>query len=176
VGGQACATAQCHPWLGAATTATGFADASGKPRDWTGSLRPADLLAASTGAHHDLWLAGGRPQNPDAIGFLAFRPGCGACHTLGSDAHGQVPGCLDCHRFGGAQGPLHQAHVKAISAGQATNDPEGAKQGLLCEYCHAAESGITPLGRAACYNCHLSGHQPLDDQGQARFWPLPPGK
>jgi hypothetical protein len=40
----------------------------------------------------------------------------------------------------------------------------------VCGYCHAPSE----LFRAACYNCHLSGHQPFNDNGLPHYWNAPP--
>jgi hypothetical protein len=54
------------------------------------------------------------------------------------------------------------------------NDVDMAAMGAgPCAYCHT-ELEPSPRSSAACYNCHLSGHQPMNAEGQAHFWPTAP--
>lgn len=169
-GGTDCA-GPCHGWVPGNATATGFAPAEGTPPSWTGSLRPGALLAAADNGHARLWRDGARPADPDRFGYGAFNPGCGGCHQVATEDHGHVPGCIDCHRFGRMRGPLHAVHVTAIADAVDAIDPElGGSGGTFCDYCHADAESPGPRARAACYNCHLSGHQPLDETGIPHFW------
>jgi len=169
-GGTDCA-GTCHAWLPATATAVGFDPAEGDAPTWTGSLRPRALLEGADNAHSRLWREGARPADPDAFGYGAFNPGCGGCHQVATEDHGHVTGCLDCHRFGGPGGRLHGLHADAIADGVDAIDPGlAASGGSRCDYCHADGDSPGPRARAACYGCHLSGHQPLDADGMPHFW------
>lgn len=169
-GGTDCAAA-CHAWLPDQASTTGFAPAGGVPPSWSGSPRPGALLAAADTAHSRLWREGARPSDPDRFGYGAFNPGCGGCHQVATEDHGHVPGCVDCHRFGGSRGPLHALHVAAIAGAADRIDPGlGASGGAFCDYCHADAATPGSRARATCYNCHLSGHQPVDASGIPHFW------
>jgi hypothetical protein len=119
---------------------------------------PASLLEAADNAHSRLWREGARfPPGQGRVS--ALRPGCGGCHNLQAEAHGTITTCLQCHAFGGMGGDLHAGHLAAL---QADAEP--------CAWCHV-EDGLSPeRWRAACYNCHPSGHQPLEAAGGARVW------
>ncbi|GMV39036.1 MAG: hypothetical protein AMXMBFR64_07520 [Myxococcales bacterium] len=91
-----------------------------------------------------------------------------------SESHGAILGCLDCHAFGGPAAALHTAHVAVIADHMEDNDVDMAAMGAgPCGYCHT-ELEPSPRSSAACYNCHLSGHQPMNAKGQAHFWPTGP--
>ena len=138
------------------------------------ALAPDTLLGAADNGHSRIWRAGVRPKQLADYRFGAFNPGCGGCHNVAAENHGATLGCLDCHRMGAPGQASHDAHVKLIEDGQAQYDPEAKAAAVAsCDYCHAPETGETPRSRAACYNCHLSGHQPMDGQGRAQGWPVP---
>jgi hypothetical protein len=161
----------CHTWLPGQATASGHAPAVGEPPSHQGSLRPAALLAEVDGAHARIYREGYVPGNlGTSISFAQLRPGCGGCHNAQNENHGSVSQCLDCHRFGGQTGLRHAAHVQAIEDRRAENDPGHADRST-CDYCHGFAATPTPLENAACYNCHLSGHQPVAASGQPQFWP-----
>jgi hypothetical protein len=161
----------CHTWLPVQGTASGPAPATGDALRYQGSLRPSALLAQVDGAHARIYREGYVPENgATSISFAQLRPGCGGCHNAQNENHGSLSQCLDCHRFGGQSGPRHEAHVQAILDRRAQNDPGNADLSA-CDYCHGFAETPTPLKNAACYNCHLSGHQPLDASGKPHFWP-----
>ncbi len=150
---RSCA-ATCHTWL-------------------PDALAPDTLLRGAENGHSRVWRDGVRPQVVANYRFGAFNAGCGGCHNISSEDHGATPGCLDCHKMGAPGVASHDAHVKLIEVGQALYDPEAKAASVAsCEYCHAPDAGETQRSRAACYNCHLSGHQPMDSQGRAQGWPV----
>lgn len=170
-GGTSCA-ASCHSWLKASVTSTGFVPASGKAPVYKGSLRPHDLLTAGAkGGHGKIYASGYvKPEKADIL-MGRLRPGCVGCHGTRNDKHGSIPGCMDCHKFGGVSGAVHLKHVTAISKGRAALDSGNAKESG-CNYCHQLEKP-TKLKNAACYNCHLSGHQVVDPKtGKPHFWSM----
>lgn len=169
-GGFDCAEA-CHGWLPAVAEASGFPSLSGDAPRYRGSLRPGVLLATADNAHGRIWREGARPSRLDESGYGSFRPGCGGCHQVATEDHGHVPTCLSCHRFGGPGGRLHRLHRDVIDANAAVVDPGLVEEGGdPCAYCHAPDAGLGARSRRTCYNCHLSGHQPLDAAGRAHFW------
>jgi len=170
-GGASCAD-ECHGWLVEDVTVTGFEDGTGQVPFYQGSARPADLLAAGGNAHSTLWQEGARPQVLP-MKIAAFNSGCGGCHHVAGESHGAIMTCTDCHGLAGSQGSqLHEQHVEFIAQHSSRLDPvhEGESG---CGFCHLGDTGDPELHRAACYSCHLSGHQPLDVEGRAHFWPLP---
>ena len=172
-GGTGCA-GPCHGWLKGEVEAKGFPDAAGLPTTVMVPGDPEALLKAGDNAHSALWRDGYQPEVPPAgIHAVILAPGCAGCHNLGYDSHGKIATCTECHDFDGQTGALHEGHVTAIGAGQGANDPENPDR-TTCVYCHNfsdPEDEPDEVYRAACYNCHLSGHQPLDAGGQAHFWP-----
>ena len=168
--GQSCA-AQCHGWLSDTGTVSGFAPATGSAPAYTGSLRPHDLLSAHTRGHNKIYTEGYVKQEGEPIGFSRIQPGCAGCHNQHNDQHGTMTSCLDCHRFGGLSGDLHSAHVTLISQHREQIDPDNEDESG-CNYCHGLDDSPGNLTNAACYNCHLSGHQPADSEGKAHFWPV----
>lgn len=167
--GSGCA-GSCHSWLSDPAESRGFLDATGNRPTWTGSLRPEDLLAAGDNGHSRLWREGARPD-PTAFRISAFNAGCGGCHNPREESHGAMLGCLDCHRLSGEP---HERHIQVIASTMATLDVEAVQEGLSpCSYCHVEDDPGMERAGAACYNCHLSGHQPTDAGGRARFWPVP---
>ena len=169
--GVACSD-DCHAWLPKQVLVVGFTPAEGPAPIYEGSLRPADLLAGAQNGHSTLWKQGARPAEAGDYAISAFNPGCGGCHNLAAEAHGVVMGCLDCHRFGGWSGPLHKLHDDAITARASAVDADfSAAGGSPCAYCHAEDDEPMSRSLAACYGCHLSGHQPMNAAGEAHFWP-----
>lgn len=166
-GGASCG-GSCHGWLTGGVTAAGFQDAGGQTPTYQGSLRPAELLAAADNAHFALWREGWRTDS-QRIRIWAFNPGCGGCHNAISEPHGAVAGCLDCHDLGGMGGEQHGRHVELITNHADRIDP-GRPDPSPCAYCHRQGDLSGVRSRAACYNCHLGGHQPLDGEGKAHFW------
>lgn len=165
-GGTDCAGG-CHTWLKDTVEVPGFENSEGVTPVYAGSARPGDLLEGANTAHSKLWREGARP---DAALFriAAFNPGCGGCHNLAAESHGTTMGCLDCHKFLG--GP-HDLHVQVVNALMDQVDPGAGAAGLaLCAYCHVHDDPSMVRSGSVCYNCHLSGHQPLDGQGKAHFW------
>jgi hypothetical protein len=168
-GGANCAGA-CHAWLRDSIAAVGFEDTQGATPEYRGSARPDVLLAVAT-AHKTIWQSGFKTTSPwQKIGALS--PGCGGCHHAQSEKHGEVTACTACHRFGGIEGEPHKAHVARISNSVDQNDPK-RPQMTPCAYCHDEGKAAQTRSNASCYNCHLSGHQPLDADGKAHFWKEP---
>jgi len=152
--GGSCATG-CHTWLDPA-------------------MAPDKLLGGADNGHARIWLLGVRPKVPQDYRFAAFNPGCGGCHNVASENHGAIAGCLDCHRMGGPGSASHDRHTQVIEGNQAKLDPQAVVAGApTCGWCHTPASGETGRSRAACYNCHLSGHQPMNAKGKAEFWITP---
>ena len=169
--GKDCARS-CHAWLPDSVREEGYEDDAGQRPIYEGSLRPGDLLGAAETAHARLWREGARPPT-STFKIGAFNPGCGGCHNLAEESHGNITTCLDCHRFGDQSGELHKLHVTLIADNADKLDVEAAAAGAtFCTYCHtgAGDTGSRP--RTVCYGCHLSAHQPLDKDGRAHFWPI----
>lgn len=166
-----CAAA-CHGWLPEDATSTGFVPATGTPPEYVGSLRPHDLLTGTDNAHAAIYRDGFVRDGGYTLRISRLKPGCGGCHNVRDEFHGTINSCVQCHRFGDLSGRLHTTHTSAIEAGRDANDPAHATE-TSCSYCHGFGATDSDLKNAACYNCHLSGHQPMDDSGQAHFWPLP---
>jgi hypothetical protein len=164
--------ATCHGWLPDDATSTGFTPATGTPPVYAGSLRSHALLTGADNAHAAIYEGGFVRNGGFTLRISRLLPGCGGCHNVRNEFHGTVSECVDCHRFGDTSARLHTTHLDAIEAGRDANDPDHAAQ-PACDYCHGFAATPTDLKNAACYNCHLSGHQPLDAMGQAHFWPLP---
>jgi hypothetical protein len=121
--------------------------------------------------HTQVWQQGYRAA-AGAMKIGVLNAGCGACHHAQSEKHGEVPNCLTCHPFGGSQGEAHKAHLDRITAHADDIDPKRPAQMSPCAYCHYESDTAASRSNAACYNCHLSGHQPLDGTGKAHFWPV----
>ena len=169
--GKSCARASCHPWLGTAASSSGFKPAKGATPVYKGSLRPHDLLTAAKDGHGKIYRQGYVKASGPKILVGRLQPGCVSCHGTRNDKHGSMAGCMDCHSFGGMTGDLHQTHTRAIKTGRALIDPGNAKESG-CNYCHQLEKP-TRLKNAACFNCHLSGHQVMDPKtGEPHFWSL----
>jgi len=180
-GGTDCASS-CHDWLPAEAEVVGFAGAAGAPAGWNGSLRPADLLAVAAEAdlgHGRVWRDGYvEPEEPDddhdALGLRVnvMESGCGGCHNSFSDDHGALSMCTDCHDLGFASSRgSHERHVARIDDDVARRAPALADT-PSCAFCHCDDGSPDSLCRAACYNCHVSGHltAPILWTGEA---PLP---
>ncbi|TNF26115.1 MAG: hypothetical protein EP329_21730, partial [Deltaproteobacteria bacterium] len=86
-GGRDCA-GSCHGWLPEAASVDGFAPATGAAPSFSGSLRPAALLAGVETAHTALWRSGARPEVAGDAHIAAFNAGCGGCHNVAAEAHG----------------------------------------------------------------------------------------
>jgi len=170
---ETCAKSTCHTWLGTSGTSTGFKPKSGAAPSYSGSLRPGDLLASATDGHAQLYKKGySKSAAKTAKGIKVGRimPGCVGCHNTQTDKHGETPGCLDCHTMGGSTGKLHGRHVTAITSRRADIDP-GNAAASSCDYCHGFSSTKTTLKNAACYSCHLSGHQVMSPKTRKpHFW------
>ena len=168
-GGESCSGA-CHEWLSDQGASSGYLGADGKTPSYVGSLRPSQLLQGADNAHSTLWKLGLRVDLPP-ISITVFNPGCGGCHNATEESHGAVVGCLDCHHFGGSTGELHATHVQAIADNAGVIDAQRAGASF-CSYCHRTDGVPVDRSNPACYNCHLSGHQPMDKDGRAHFWPI----
>jgi hypothetical protein len=163
-GGSSCAGA-CHTWIPDDAVVTGFTPIGSDAPSYAGSLRPVDLLNGTETAHTTLWKKGFQPEM--AMKIASFQPGCGGCHNIADEAHGAIQSCLKCHKMSGSGQPLHDQMVTAITNDKEQIDPDGNVS--ACAYCHF-EDGTDHRSNAACYNCHLSGHQPMDASGKPHFW------
>jgi hypothetical protein len=172
-GGKSCAS-QCHSWLPADALVGGFERADGSVSMYEGTLRPGELLIAVDNAHSRLWKEGSRPEHaPTKI--ASFNPGCGGCHNAQTEAHGNVPTCLDCHKMSGDLGePFHTIAILDIEMFGPELAP-AMSQHSSCGWCHPGDDAPPTLSNAACYNCHLSAHQIMDETGQPHFWHLHSG-
>jgi hypothetical protein len=167
-GGENCATT-CHAWLKDTVASSGFQDVSGKRPKYLGSFRPDELLKAVDSAHSKLWKQGRVPEELP-MKIASFNPGCGGCHNVHAESHGSLPSCLRCHKLSGPEGVmLRERIVKRIEERSATRAPENEELDS-CAYCHRRDEAPTELGSRACYNCHLSAHQPLDGDLEPHFW------
>ena len=165
-GGTSC-SASCHDWLSTSITEAGFEDSDGNTPLYEGSGRPVDLLNGVTGSHQNLWKNGLRTDS-ETLRISGFNPGCGGCHHTQAEDHSEVSNCLTCHKFGDLDSAIHLSHTVAISENIDRIDPNRPDM-TECAYCHY-EEGAPSRGKAGCYNCHLSGHQPLNEQGKPHFW------
>ncbi|MBI3182987.1 MAG: hypothetical protein HYZ28_12695 [Myxococcales bacterium] len=159
------ACAGCHDWIPSDAASTGY----GARPSWQGSLRPDALLSEGTDAHARIFRDGFSAAVGSGAKLLVQRigRGCAGCHAMSSEAHGGIPSCPDCHRFGTAaeEGSEAALHASYIAAGRTANDP--AHEGEAdCLYCHGFAPTADQAYRMACYGCHLSGHRP-----DAVFWP-----
>ena len=170
---QTCAAA-CHPWLTKSITSSGFKPKTGAAPTYSGSLRPGEMLAAATDGHATLYKQGYSKSAAKKKGIKVGRilPGCVGCHNTQSDKHGETPSCLNCHTLGGSSGTLHKVHTDAITKARAANDP-GNAAASTCDYCHGFSATGNTLKNAACYSCHLSGHQVMDPKSKKpHFWKM----
>ncbi len=111
------------------------------------SWDPAVLLSESGNPHGDLFRRG-YEGNTRSIMLAEIKPGCGGCHSVAEVRHGAIPGCLDCHDFyTGSNTDEHSLHLERLAD---DNSP--------CTWCHGGYGGTKY--KAACYNCHESGHNP----------------
>ncbi|MCL5277263.1 MAG: hypothetical protein M1517_05755 [Deltaproteobacteria bacterium] len=172
MGGVNCASA-CHPWLEGVVRSAGFSSNAGTTPTYYGTLDPYTLLTSVKTAHTDIFLSGFRITQDDADLDMRFLDaGCGGCHNWDGPRHGHVAECTDCHVFDPSiAGGLHQSHIDTIGATQSEIDP--ADSGMpACAYCHGFSDTTVDhtLSNASCYNCHLSGHQPMGPDGMPQFW------
>jgi len=173
VGGESCA-GECHGWLANPVEVTGFEEWGGFST-FDGHLDPEDLLAGADNAHSELWKVGFVPENME-MKISSFNAGCGGCHNVKSEAHGATVTCTDCHAMASDENvELHNAHVSYIAAHVLTLANELADV-PACAFCHREDGAPEAVSNAACYNCHLSGHQPLNAEGSPHFWPIHPGE
>ena len=164
--GADCASS-CHHWMKRSIVSEGFENSEGAKPVYNGTIRPYEMLSAVDNAHTRLFKSGAHMYKP-TMRIASLMPGCAGCHNVREEGHGAVMGCLDCHRMGGYSGVLHQYHSQAIEEEIADKDP--GFSGPVCGYCHLRGEELDSRERATCYNCHLSGHQPLDENGKAHFW------
>ncbi len=163
-GGESCG-GTCHSWLPEDLAMAPFGDDG---PSWQGSARPADLLTAGDNAHSKLWQEGFVASVTSlSLKMSQYRPGCGGCHNLADESHGAMLSCLDCHKLTDGDGNTHSQHIAIIGSRLEQRNPTGPAS--ACAYCHM-DDDYAQVGRAACYNCHLSGHQPLAPTGGAHFW------
>ncbi|MBI2889849.1 MAG: hypothetical protein HYY13_03585 [Nitrospirae bacterium] len=162
-----CASA-CHLWLPEKIHSEGMGGLA-----YEGTARPFAMLAEGQTRHADIfregYAAGKSPRTGVKIRFVA--PGCVGCHALNDPRHGAITTCTDCHSFatgnpqeaGGSKG-LHEMHLSFIKNGRASAGMSGSTPSD-CSFCHRFEEEQI-LSNAACYNCHLSAHDPA-----TRLWP-----
>jgi hypothetical protein len=163
--------AACHSWLLPSGTTKGFRPAKGSEPVFSGSFRPHDLLSAAGDAHGRIYREGYTRTSGARIRVGRINAGCAGCHAVRNDKHGNLPGCLDCHDFGKSKGAVHKKHTDAVARGRASIDPGNAGRSG-CDYCHGFSDGAAGMRNAACYSCHLDGHQVKDKDRKAHFWPL----
>ncbi len=167
-GGANCA-ASCHNWLPDSATVSGMEPSQGDAPSFTGSLKPYDLLSDHETGHSTFFNNGFRSELA-SLNLSALNPGCGGCHQISSEYHGDILTCTYCHLFGSISDELHGVHLDVIEQRRGTLDPES--DGMpSCSYCHYEDDAYAARSKLACYNCHLSGHQPVDAAGNAHFWP-----
>ncbi len=173
-GGVNCA-GSCHSWLEGNVQSTGFSSSTGTAPTYTGTLDPYTLLTSVQTAHTKIFLYGFRiTQDDPNLAIRHLNPGCGGCHNWDGPRHGHIAECTDCHVFDpSVSGGLHQQHINIITATQSQIDPGDAGM-PSCAYCHGFSDTTTnyTLSNAACYNCHLSGHQPVGADGMPQFWDI----
>ena len=153
--GTGCASSECHPWLGDVEI-TGFGNGG-----FTGSQDPFSLLTGASNKHRQIFEEGFHVEGRDtSLRIASIRAGCGACHNNFHGDHGGLPDCTDCHVFQyDSNGGLHAQHTESIAATIDERHPDGPGQSS-CLFCHGFAADSHEFYRAACYNCHLSGHQP----------------
>jgi hypothetical protein len=98
--------------------------------------------------------------------------GCGGCHNWDGIRHGHIADCTDCHNFDPSiDTGLHQGHINFISVTQPQIDPADSAV-PACAYCHGFSDTTTnhTISAPVCYNCHLSGHQPVGADKKPQFW------
>jgi hypothetical protein len=166
--GEADCSSSCHTWLSRPATTQGLPAGATGALVYSGTLDPAQLLQAHETAHTRLWKSGLRPESNELLKIAGFNPGCGGCHHVQEENHGETANCLVCHNFGKGEGALHSGHVSAVADSMAANDPDGP--GMSCLYCHPSDDEENPRHVALCYTCHLSGHQPMNADGLPQFW------
>jgi len=171
-GGESCADG-CHGWLAESVVSEGFRNGLGKVPVFNGSLRPEALLESGGNAHSDLFKKGAHPEELP-MKIASFNAGCGGCHNVASESHGAIPSCVGCHSFKGTEGEKLRASIVAhIEKHVVDNDPDRPGDSA-CIYCHRQDESDPERSNRACYNCHLSGHQPLNGDGDPHFWPGQP--
>ena len=107
------------------------------------------ILLMEDGNPHGVLYRRGYKGESRRIKLSEIKPGCGGCHSVLYNRHGSVPECLTCHNFyyeGGESDP-HSAHLARLGNNESS-----------CGWCHGGYGD--PRYRAACYNCHESGHNP----------------
>lgn len=145
-------------------TGTGFTNLQGNTPSYTGSLYPYTMLTD--------------PRNTTKHAEIFRTQGCGGCHSPAAARSGGwtvVRGCQSCHNFsflGWDAGRLvrdpnpttnSNLHYHVIVAAEAPlSDPANAGR-PACLYCHTFSD--RQIGKASCWNCHLSGHWP-----QVAYW------
>lgn len=173
-GGISCASG-CHKWLSNNVHSKGFLSASGTTPEYKGTLDPYTLLTSVRTAHTKIFLEGFRiTQDDPTLNIRFLNPGCGGCHNYDASMHGHIATCTDCHNFDpSGSSSLHQQHISIISATRAQIDPSDSNL-PACVYCHGFSDTTTnyALSNAVCYNCHLSGHQPVGADGTPQFWDI----
>ncbi len=157
----------CHYWVENKTiTEEGFTNILGETPEVTNlDVSPKKLLddAIHTDANGNKTYDSKHAENYD-------KEGCFACHKQ----HGPVAnfGCGKCHVADPDNGfaTFHATHPVLVEAEQPLGDPANFTAGKpSCGYCHPTLPviGNVDIGKAACWNCHMSGHRPvkLDSEG-----------
>ena len=174
LGGADCAS-NCHAWLDSRVGSKGFVSDTGTTPTYSGTLDPYTLLTDVKNAHSNIFLYGFRiTQDDPDLDMRSLNAGCGGCHNWDGPRHGHIADCTDCHVFDPTlTSGVHQKHIDMINATRARIDPGDAGM-PACAYCHGFSDTTANhvLSDAACYNCHLSGHQPMGADGMPQFWDL----
>lgn len=172
---QNCAVS-CHLWVKTGAEVTeedGFTNASGikSLSQYNGPISPAELLEDGAKVTNIL----GNKHSSIYHGEESGKSGgcAGFCHGGSSKPHGTIVNCASssCHTFEN----LHGVHIPVVTALQPISDPaslanENQRQ-VVCQYCHdvppiigsytTSEFPKNSVYKGSCWNCHLSGHEPV---------------
>ena len=164
---------KCHKdWQDGEVSEPGFGDAS-----YAGTISPAALLSSPSNAHAQVYastgcagLCHGGPEPVPAGMIENCEWGTGEeCQGTPWALHGTITNCKSCHDFdvlGVTDGNpdharLHLLHISRLTLERPLADTAGFQaqpSSLVCDYCHSS--------KASCWNCHLSGHNPITQYWQ----------
>lgn len=169
-----CAAA-CHLWIPENLASAGPGSGDGAI-SYSGPSRPHEMLTRVRTAHTSVYEEGYLSERGIAtdVKVRSVRAGCAGCHSMNDPRHGAIATCTDCHSLStqnptayGSSGGLHGLHLLYVKS---SKDRLGLGGTDDCAFCHSFQKD-EPLPKASCYNCHLSGHQPVNAEGKAHFWP-----